>query len=48
MEVRPVSGMLRAKTMTDAGSEDGAGYGMNIEPDDITVSDTVTVIWEIG
>ena len=28
---------------------DGAGaFDMNIEPDDISVSDTVTVVWEIG
>jgi hypothetical protein len=25
-----------------------ASYDMNIEPDDIEVSDTVTVVWEIG
>ena len=24
------------------------GYDLDIEPDDISVSDTVTVIWEIG
>ena len=28
---------------------DGAGaFDMDIEPDDISVSDTVTVVWEIG
>lgn len=28
---------------------DGAGsYDMDIEPDDIEVSDTVTVLWEIA
>ncbi len=26
----------------------GASYDMDIEPDDIEISDTVTVIWEIG
>jgi uncharacterized protein YggE len=25
-----------------------ASYDMDIEPDDIEVSDTVTVVWEIG
>lgn len=47
-EVRPVYGMIRAEENglpmpTGAGS-----YDMDIEPDDIEVSDTVTVIWEIG
>jgi hypothetical protein len=27
---------------------ESASYDMDIEPDDIEVSDTVTVIWEIG
>ena len=27
---------------------ESAGYDMDIEPDDIEVSDTVTVLWEIG
>ena len=27
---------------------EGASYDMDIEPDDIEVSDTVTVLWEIG
>ena len=25
-----------------------ASYSMDIEPDDIDLSDTVTVVWEIG
>ena len=29
-------------------AEEGASYDMDIEPDDIKVSDTVTVLWEIG
>ena len=47
MEVRPVGGVLRANKMMGAECEEDAGYGMNIEPEDINVSDTVTVIWEI-
>ena len=47
-ESMPVNGMIRAEengipTPTGVGS-----YDMDIEPDDIEVSDTVTVIWEIG
>ena len=48
MEVRPVGGMLRANKMMAAECAEDAAYGMDIEPDDITVSDTVTVVWEIG
>ena len=28
--------------------EAGGSYDANMEPDDIEVSDTVTVIWELG
>ncbi len=43
-EVQPMNRMLMA-----AKSMDGAeSYTMDIEPDDIEISDTVTVIWEIG
>ena len=28
--------------------EAGGSYVVNMEPDDIEVSDTVTVIWELG
>ena len=31
-----------------ASGTDSAVYDINIEPDDIEVFDTVTVIWEIG
>ena len=47
MDVRPVGSMLRANKMVAAECDEEA-YGMDIEPDDITVSDTVTVVWEIG
>ena len=36
--------MLMAKDCAD----ETAGFDMDIEPDDIDVSDTVTVLWEIG
>lgn len=47
MEVRPMGRMLAANKMSAAnGVEDG--YSMDMEPDDINISDTVTVVWEIG
>ena len=43
-----VTPMGRAMDMCDEiGESAGASYDMNIEPDDIEVSDTVTVVWEI-
>ena len=41
--------MLMAEDCMDPpmAAEPGS-YAMDIEPDDIEVSDTVTVIWEIG
>ena len=48
MVAKPVGGMLRANKMMADGSAEDAAYSMDIEPDDITVSDTVTVVWEIG
>lgn len=45
LEVRPMARGLLAKSAM-AESADGA-YDMNIEPDDITVDDSVTVTWEI-
>ncbi len=44
-EVQPMNRMLMAAACTEAKS---ASYDMDIEPDDIEASDTVTVIWEIG
>ncbi|MBQ3870267.1 MAG: SIMPL domain-containing protein [Clostridia bacterium] len=43
IEARPMGRML-AKAANDCAGE---SYMMDIEPDDISVSDTVTVIWEI-
>ena len=43
-EVRPMSDMmLRSEKCMEA----GGSYDFDIEPDDIEVSDTVTVVWEI-
>ena len=42
LEVNPMGRMTLAKSCAVANS-----YDMNIEPDDIQVSDTVTVEWEI-
>lgn len=48
-EVRPMNRMLMADACAEeAKMAGGASYDMDIEPDDIEVADTVTVIWEIG
>ena len=48
-EYRPMNRMLTAeKCLAAPMAADGASYDMDIEPDDIEVTDTVTVIWEIG
>lgn len=44
-EYRPMNGAIRADRSM---SMPKAAYDMDIEPDDIAVSDTVTVVWEIG
>lgn len=43
-EVQPMNRMLMADV---APMETAGSYDMDIEPDDIEISDTVTVIWEI-
>ena len=46
-EVSPMRGdMMMEKRMAPMAAMDS--YDMDIEPDDIDVSDTVTVVWEIG
>lgn len=46
-EYRPMgSNMLMEKRCAEECDDDG--YAMDIEPDNIEVSDTVTVVWEIG
>ena len=44
-EYRPMDGGILAERCM---AEPTAAYSMDIEPDDIEVSDTVTVLWEIG
>lgn len=44
-EIQPMNRMLASETC--CASMAGNSYDMDIEPDDIDVSDTVTVIWEI-
>jgi len=43
LEVRPVNGLRMAKM-----SRDEAACDLDLEPDDIEVNDTVTVLWEIA
>ncbi|MBQ1690930.1 MAG: SIMPL domain-containing protein [Firmicutes bacterium] len=43
-EARPMRNMMMAKA---AVSDEAYGYSMDIQPDDIQVTDTVTVVWEI-
>lgn len=48
LEVEPMSKMLMADGYLASPIESaGASYDIDIEPDDIEVSDTVTVLWEI-
>lgn len=47
-EVRPMSRVMMAEDSAAYGmAPRSAGYDLDIEPDDIEVSDTVTVVWEI-
>ena len=45
LEVRPMNLMCEHSMKI---SSSAGGYDLNIEPDDIEVSDTVTVVWEIA
>lgn len=45
LEVRPAQGLMMAKSMADGTL---GRYNLDIEPEDIVVTDTVTVVWEIG
>ncbi len=48
-EVRPMSRMLMdSASMGKMMAAESASFDMDIEPDDIEIRDTVTVIWEIG
>ena len=44
-EYRPMDGGILAERCM---AEPTAAYSLDVEPDDIEVSDTVTVVWEIG
>ena len=46
-EFSPMNRSLMAEDCLAAPMAAGAGYSMDIEPDDIEVSDAVTVLWEI-
>ena len=46
-EVRPMDRMVVNKCYEPCGESSG-NYDMDIEPDDIDVSDTVTMLWEIA
>ena len=46
-EVNPMNRLMKACAPVPAACED-ACYDMDIEPDDIEVADTVTVVWEIA
>ena len=47
-EVQPMNRMLMAEECCDSAINEAGSYDMDIEPDDIEVSDTVTVVWEIA
>ena len=47
-EYRPMSRPIMADACMAPMDTGVDSYDMDIEPDDIEVSDTVTVIWEIG
>ena len=46
-EVNPMGRMYKAKDYAMAPMADCGSFGLDIEPDDIELTDTVTVIWEI-
>lgn len=45
-EVSPMNRLMEACTPASAAYEDSS-YDLDIEPDDIEISDTVTIVWEI-
>ena len=47
-DVRPMRGDMLAEEEDVCCASAVPGYAMDIEPDDINISDTVTVIWEIA
>ena len=48
-EVQPMNRMLLADAGPAASRKaNAASYDLDLEPDDVAVSDTVTVVWQIG
>ena len=47
-ECRPMRNAMLAAKLASPMDEDNGSYDLDAEPDDIEVSDTVTVIWEIA
>ena len=47
-EVRPMDRLLDTENGCETVAEGAGSYDLDVEPDDIEVSDTVTVLWEIG
>ena len=47
-EVRPMNRMMMAKGAAPEAAMDGGSYDLDVEPDDIEVTDTVTIVWEIA
>ena len=47
-EVQPMNRMLMVEECCTSMVEGAGSYDMDIEPDDIEVSDTVTILWEIA
>lgn len=47
-EVHPMRQMMLSDALSPMDMNAGGSYDLDIEPDDLEVTDTVTVIWEIG
>lgn len=47
-EVRPMDRVMAMSRYSMDESMEAGSYDLDVEPDDIEVSDTVTVVWEIG
>ena len=47
-DVTPMNRMMADESVMLAKAAPAGGYALDIEPDDIEVSDTVTVVWAIG
>lgn len=47
-EVQPMNRLFMDASCCEKSIADGGSYNLDIEPDDIEVSDTVTILWEIA